>query len=73
MEMKNKRGDIVEKGEISHYKPFLLLQQYFQSSSAAEASECISYTCSKTCCYSLLIHTRCGEYKVYTSLDALTT
>ena len=31
--------NIVANGEIAHYEPFLLLPQYFQKSSAAEASE----------------------------------
>ena len=32
-------GKIVAKGEIAHYKQFILLSKYFQKSSAAEASK----------------------------------
>ena len=31
--------NIVEKGDIAHFEQFLLLSQYFQKSSAVDASE----------------------------------
>ena len=37
----NKVENIVTKGDIAHFEQFLLLSQYFQKSSAAEASESI--------------------------------
>ena len=37
----NKVESIQAKGEIAHYEPFLLVQQWFEKSSAQEVSESV--------------------------------